>query len=743
MSTPEIKVRIVGDSKGLESAANDAKGALDKLNQSIGKLEQEIADNIRISSGYESAIESLNQELRNGSISQDQFRKSLSRLKRDEAETVIETKRLRAELNNLKRDQKNLSSAFASGAGSAKGFKKQITGTTPTLLEFNRVIQDAPFGIQGVGNNIQQLVGNFQNLSKNAGGSVAAFRALAGSFIGPAGILFVVSAATSLLTVYGDKLFKAKDASAELKKETEAQAEKLKNFVDGLRGVDRAQLEAQKSSIAQLTTLRQLRSQIEDTSLATDVRRDAIVKLRKEFPAYFQGISDEKLLNGQVAGSYDILTNSIIKRARATAATNILVENLKEEFEATKRIQQIETELAKTQSEKIKAKQEEDRLNKSIGQNRGVTTGAQLSQQTKVFNLTQKENDLIKERLELFQRIGSAQLDNVDLQKTITQNIVVEPTLVTAKSIKAAETAAKKIEDLYRKIDDQVFKDTQLFDIDKQKELAGEVEKIYVQTGAKVKKSLKQDFEVDGVEQGFVEIQKIEEALKRLKKQVNDSDFEILKSFDLEKLTAFENKLKILKPIAEGFTEAIGQGFVSLTSSLVQSISTGNQLLDSFISGFISSLTRLGAALLQQAILEKIMAAQSLGSNLTKSNANAITVATSAAAALGPAGALALPGLIASQLALVNGAFAAIPKFSQGGIVGGGSFTGDDILAKLNSGERVLTIQDQSMLSRVLEGNLRSMGSSNEAITVTGVIRGSDILLSNTRATRNNNRFGG
>ena len=38
-------------------------------------------------------------------------------------------------------------------------------------------------------------------------------------------------------------------------------------------------------------------------------------------------MSDEKILTGDLSGVYDQLTTSIIKRARATAATNILVKN--------------------------------------------------------------------------------------------------------------------------------------------------------------------------------------------------------------------------------------------------------------------------------------------------------------------------------------------------------------------------------------------------------------------------------
>lgn len=77
----------------------------------------------------------------------------------------------------------------------------------PALTSFSQVIQDAPYVIRGVANNITQLTSQFGYLAKSTGGTGAALRAMIGSLAGPAGILFAVSAVTSLLVTYGDKLF--------------------------------------------------------------------------------------------------------------------------------------------------------------------------------------------------------------------------------------------------------------------------------------------------------------------------------------------------------------------------------------------------------------------------------------------------------------------------------------------------------------------------------------------------------
>ena len=49
--------------------------------------------------------------------------------------------------------------------------RSQVGASNAVALEFNRIIQDAPFGIVGVGNNLQQLTAQFSNL--RAGGLTA------------------------------------------------------------------------------------------------------------------------------------------------------------------------------------------------------------------------------------------------------------------------------------------------------------------------------------------------------------------------------------------------------------------------------------------------------------------------------------------------------------------------------------------------------------------------------------------
>ena len=67
-------------------------------------------------------------------------------------------------------------------------------------------------------------------------------------------------------------------------------------------------------------------------------------------------------------------------------------------------------------------------------------------------------------------------------------------------------------------------------------------------------------------------------------------------------------------------------------------------------------------------------------------------------------------------------------QFAEGGIVGGSSYSGDRINARLNSGEMVLNKRQQKNLFDLLDQDVMPQkGGTN--VTVTGVIRGTDLLL--------------
>lgn len=140
---------------------------------------------------------------------------------------------------------------------------------------------------------------------------------------------------------------------------------------------------------------------------------------------------------------------------------------------------------------------------------------------------------------------------------------------------------------------------------------------------------------------------------------------------------------------------------------------------------------QIKSATTAQSMAEDAAETQSIVTNAATTVAakqgEAAAEAAAGTAKLGPLGWLGIGAAIASVLA----AFAAIPKFANGGIVGGNSPEGDKVLARLNSGEMVLNRSQQGTLYGLLNsrGNVQVSGEFR--------IRGRDLMA----AIDKNNKF--
>jgi len=101
-----------------------------------------------------------------------------------------------------------------------------------SLIAFSRVIQDSPYGIIGVANNIEMLTQSFMQLKIQTGSATGALSAMGSAFTGPMGFLVIMSLATAAMTIFSQNTKTAKQAVNEV---TSALKEvtKLKNPLEG------------------------------------------------------------------------------------------------------------------------------------------------------------------------------------------------------------------------------------------------------------------------------------------------------------------------------------------------------------------------------------------------------------------------------------------------------------------------------------------------------------------------------
>lgn len=122
------------------------------------------------------------------------------------------------------------------------------------------------------------------------------------------------------------------------------------------------------------------------------------------------------------------------------------------------------------------------------------------------------------------------------------------------------------------------------------------------------------------------------------------------------------------------------------------------------VMGSVTNMTNEGAAgwlAYGTNIISSVSAAIPMITSLT----TALT-AKAAAEAAGSAAAVPVVGWINAVAAItaIMAAMAAVPKFAEGGIIGGNSFIGDNMIARVNSGEMILNNRQQKNLFNLLDG---------------------------------------
>lgn len=109
----------------------------------------------------------------------------------------------------------------------------------------------------------------------------------------------------------------------------------------------------------------------------------------------------------------------------------------------------------------------------------------------------------------------------------------------------------------------------------------------------------------------------------------------------------------------------------------------------------------------------------------TEATANAQAATTGAASAVA-AIPLVGPIMAVAAIASIIAAFASIPKFETGGIIGGSSYTGDKLLARVNSGEMILNKAQQNNLYNALYG-VKSPNINMQPTEVVLKVKGKDL----------------
>lgn len=357
--------------------------------------------------------------------------------------------------------------ALKSGQLSIKGFEnatKTIPNALPkitagsnqaamALTNLGRVAQDAPFGFIGIQNNLNPLLESFQRLRAESGSNREAFKALGQSLIGPAGLGIALSLITAAITFYVQWQQKAAREAEAAAKALSKQKDALKEYEDGLKGVERAQLKGEQNAQKDLISLRLLYEATQNLKLPTDERILAAKKLQEQYPKTFSNFTTEQILLGETSKMYKNLAQDILAVAKAAASQDILIENEKKLITLNKQRDTVirdritsERQLAKFTDVTIRAAG-----GAGVGAANSLTSSERerLDINARLVKIKKDENDLTKQ-------IQTLTNQNIHLERDLTKEVEKRQSVTgltgidtdkgkTAKDIKTISDVMKEL----------------------------------------------------------------------------------------------------------------------------------------------------------------------------------------------------------------------------------------------------------------------------------------------------------
>ena len=170
---------------------------------------------------------------------------------------------------------------------------------------------------------------------------------------------------------------------------------------------------------------------------------------------------------------------------------------------------------------------------------------------------------------------------------------------------------------------------------------------------------------------------------------------------DKDKLPDFSIQIDKIKQYAESLGY-LGDAFSSIGSIVDDSNAAVIQYFANLINSMASAIP---------------MIASMVTAKKAEANANAEAAATGAASSVSSIPFVG-PAMAVAAVASILAAFASIPKFADGGIIGGSSFFGDKMIARVNSGEMILNQSQQGRLFQMINS-----GNSGGNVKVDGEAR--------------------
>jgi hypothetical protein len=293
------------------------------------------------------------------------------------------------------------------------------------LNDLSRIAQDAPYGFIGISNNLNPMLESFQRLKNESGSTGAALKAMATSLMGPAGIGLAIGVVSSLLVVFGDKLFKSSEASKEA-------SDKAKEHADALKAQKQAVEQIYSSVAKEETQVLSLIAVLNNENETRNRKLKALEELKKVNPEIFGGLTLEKNVVIGLNSAYEKYISNL---------NSVILLKIKQ-----KELEEVTEKILKAQG--LALTQEDKDL---------IATGKTLKDSA---DLKKTDNQLRKEAFDAQVKQNKEQVilnGLLEQQRKITQQIKEVSQGVEIQGEYSAPKAAKKIKSPVKLISDGVY----------------------------------------------------------------------------------------------------------------------------------------------------------------------------------------------------------------------------------------------------------------------------------------------
>jgi hypothetical protein len=342
LSTISGNIPIGGKGKGADPAAAQRKQELADIRARIGLIDlaarkDELARQRRIEGiQKDMAINRLSiQEGTSLIAQQEQARENNSqaaiqaiRLETEAAESLNLTL---AERNSIQGKAffatTRIEDSFTTMSRSMTGLQSNTKSANIAVANFARIIQDLPFGILGISNNIDPMLNSFADVKKTAGGATGALKKMLGVLRGPLGLIFLIGSVLPTAILFAQK------ALAKKKKATEDAKNELTEYQRALRSAASTQIgELIPSTLSYVNQLKVLNKALNEVSNSIGVQNLEVVNQNRFVKDGVINLSDynkeQQELNSISVGNRKALAESSQAVFGSTVAENEAVREI-------------------------------------------------------------------------------------------------------------------------------------------------------------------------------------------------------------------------------------------------------------------------------------------------------------------------------------------------------------------------------------------------------------------------------